>query len=312
MNYSVNIESLQKNFPEGFEVPALLLDFGDWLKAKRDGSVGYFCLQSERFNDFWIENGADLHPFFAFFMRDPSGGQIGFWLYDGRATALPPIVVVGSEGALGIVSDTVAAFLTRLAEGNTGVSDLDSREKGGSESAELAAWLDSCNVATPPASVSEHPKLSQWIDEWGQKQRDWINADFLHMQIAERLRKFVKPNAKPWETANFDVLLVGTQFRMWHRSFGPKPMPQNEVADLEELFRSVREQRAQKMPERGLWFTSWVKVGRQGGANLCCNFMEEPKILDEKAIIPSGDYDLDFRAFPRSTHWMPEWFKHTL
>jgi hypothetical protein len=36
MNYSVSIESLHKNFPADFQVPALLLDFRSWLKSKRD------------------------------------------------------------------------------------------------------------------------------------------------------------------------------------------------------------------------------------------------------------------------------------
>ncbi len=308
MNYAVDIKSLHRNFPEDCEVPSLLLDFGGWLKATRAGSVGDFCLQSERFNDFWIENGADLHPYFAFFLRDPAGGQIGYWLYDARATISPPIVLVGSEGELRIVSDSLEAFLTRLAEGSTKVPDLDSREQDSDESVELANWLDSRNLTKSIQPFRDHPDLNRWMDKWGQQQRDWRDRDQLHLRIADRLRKFVKPNAQPWETANFDVLLAGTQFKMWHRSFGPKPMPQDEVADLEVLFRSVREQRAQKSPERGLWFSAWVKIGSQGGANLCCNFMDEPKILGEKPVIPAGDYERDFIAFPRSSHWIPEWF----
>ena len=147
------------------------------------------------------------------------------------------------------------------------------------------------------------------MEEWGQQQRHWIDQDSFHLQIADKLRKFVKPNAQPWETANFDVLLVGTQFKMWLRSFGAKPMGQNDVPGLEGLFRAVREQRAQKIPERGLWFSSWVKVGSQGGAILCCNFMDQPKILDERPIIPTSDYERDLRVFPRSKHWTPEWLE---
>jgi hypothetical protein len=306
MNYSVNIDSLHKNFPADFQVPSLLLDFGSWLTSKRAGSVGYFCLQSERFNDYWIENGSDLHPSFAFFVRDPTGGQIGYWLHDRRTTVSPPVVMVGSEGELSILSDTLEEFLHRLAEGNTQAPDLDSREQGGKEEAELAKWLESRIVKTPIRSHRDHPDLKQWMEEWGQQQRHWIDQDSFHLQIADKLRKFVKPNAQPWETANFDVLLVGTQFKMWHRSFGPKPMPQDEIGDLESLFRSVRQQRAQKIPERGLWFSSWVKVGAQGGAILCCNFMDEPQILDQRPSIPASDYERDLSAFPRSKHWIPE------
>ncbi len=309
MNYSVNIESLHKNFPADCQVPALLLDFGNWLKSKRAGSVGYFSLRSERFNDYWIENGADLHPNFAFFVRDPTGGQIGYWLYDGRTTVVPPIVMVGSEGELSILSDTLEQFLERLAAGNTQAPDLDSRDQRGNEDAELAKWLESRTVNIPIQSHRDHPDLKKWMENWGQQQREWIDKDSLHLQIADKLRKFVKPNAEPWETANFDVLLVGTQFKMWHRSFGPKAMPQNDIADLEGLFRTVREQRAKKTPERGLWFSSWVRVGLQGGAVLCCNFLDEPQISDE--LIPSSDYESDLSAFPRSQHWMPDWLRAT-
>ena len=174
---------------------------------------------------------------------------------------------------------------------------------------ELANWLDSRKLTKPIQPLRDHPNLKQWMDKRGQQQRDWIDKDHLHLQIADSLRKFIKPNAQLWETANFDVLLVGTQFKMWHRTFGPTPMTQDEVADLEVPFRTVRERRAQKSPARGLWFSAWVRIGSQGGANICCNFMDEPKIGDEKPVIPASDYERDFIASPRSTHWIPEWLK---
>ncbi len=210
MNYSVNIDSLHKNFPADCQVPSLLLDFGCWLESKRAQSVGCFSLQSERFNDYWIENGADLHPYFAFFICDCTGGQIGYWLYDERTTVSPPIVLVGSEGELSILSDTLQEFLKRLAEGSTQADDLDSRDEGGTERAELTKWLESRTAKSAIQNVRVLPDLKGRMDEWGEQQRDWIDKDPFHLQIADKLRKFVKPNAKPWETSNFDVLLVGT------------------------------------------------------------------------------------------------------
>jgi hypothetical protein len=308
MNYPISVPSLHENFPEYFKPPALLLDFADWLKEKEAGTLGYFRFQSDRFNDFWIENGADLHPYFAFFMRDPMGGQVGYWLHERRATPAPPIVLVGSEGELSIVSNTLEEFLARLADGQTNVPELDSRDDdGGDEGTKLTEWLMSRTGEEPIHSHGKRPDFKQWIDTWGQEQRDWIDNDPFHLQIAEKLRKYVKPNAQPWETANFDVFLVGTQFKMWHRSFGPKPMPPSEVADLESIFRSVREQRARKFPERGLWFTAWVTIGTRGGANLSCNFMDEPKILDERPVVATSDYRIDLATFPRSKYWMPVW-----
>jgi hypothetical protein len=309
MNYFVNIRSLHENFPTHFEVPRLLLDFGNWLKTQRRGSVGYFNLKSNRFNDFWIENGADLHVHFAFFLCDPTGGHIGYWFHEREAVSSPPIVLVGSEGELRNLGNSLEVFLTRLANGQTQVPDLDSRDDGDGSRHELAAWLASHADSTSSRAASAYPDLGKWMENWGQQQRDWIDQDSGHIQIADRLRRYVRPNAEPWETENFDVLLVGSQFKMWHRTFGPKPMPKHDVADFESLFRSVRERRAQTIPERGLWFSAWVKVGARGGAIICSNFMDEPQILDERPVIPRSDYDRDLNAFPRSKHWMPKWLE---
>jgi hypothetical protein len=123
------------------------------------------------------------------------------------------------------------------------------------------------------------------------------------------LRKYVKADAQPWETSTFDVLLVGSRFEIWHRFYGLHALPTDEVRELERLFRSVRDERAQVEPKRGLWFSTWVKVGAQGGAVLCCNFMDRPSYLDQEPLISTADFEQDFRAFPRSEHWMPDWLK---
>jgi hypothetical protein len=39
--------------------------------------------------------------------------------------------------------------------------------------------------------------------------------------------------------------------------------------------------------------------------------MDEPKILDERPIIPAGDYQRDLCEFPRSRHWLPEWLEQS-
>ena len=308
MKYTVNVESLHRNFPSEWKVPSLLLEFANWLKDKTPGRLGYFSLQSERFDDYWIENGADLHSNFAFFVRDPTGGRIGYWLYEGQATESAPIVLLGSEGETKILAASLDEFLRRLAEGTTGAADLDSHDGGKEDGAELTEWL-SVRKEQTPQKARAIPDLSTWLDNWGQQQRDWINSNVYLQKIADRLRKYVKADAQPWETTNFDVLLVGSRFEIWHRSYGLHALPTDEIPELERLFRSVREERAQVEPKRGLWFSTWVKVGAEGGAVLCCNFMDEPNFLDYKPLIPVADYMQDLQSFPRSNHWIPEWLK---
>jgi hypothetical protein len=311
MNYSFSALNLQHNFPEHVIVPRLLVDFGGWLRTRPAGSLGYFRLESERFNDYWIENGTDLHPYFALFMHTADGSLVGYWHHEGRPMQFPPIVYLGSEGGGKFLCHTLHDFLGRLAQRQTGVPDLDAGNEGPDEGPALAEWLKTHFSRSTDQSL-QPPNFQQWMDQWGKEQRDWIDNDPTQLEIAEKLRKFRAPDAPDWLTTSFDVLLVGTQFRIWHRVHGPKRLPDEDVAALEPLFRMAREQRARKNPERGLWFYAWTKVGGKGGANLCCEFMEEPRVSDETQNIPTSDFQLDLQAYPRSEHWIPKWLKDRL
>jgi hypothetical protein len=134
------------------------------------------------------------------------------------------------------------------------------------------------------------------------------------LEIAERLRRFEAPpkGEEDWWTSSFDVVLVGSYFQVWHRRFGPQLLKPRTVAALEPLFRKDRERRARLHPERGLWFYSWVTVSTTGGASLCSDFFQEPKVFDRTPAIPVGEYEVDLTAFPRSPFWMPKWLQKRL
>jgi hypothetical protein len=144
---------------------------------------------------------------------------------------------------------------------------------------------------------------------WQEDQEAWCDQDAIRLRIADRLREIAPPpaDAEAWWTANFDVVLVGSQFHMWHRSFGPKRLAATLVTDLEPLFREDRERRARRCPERGLWFQAWVTVMRSGGAGMRCEFFDEPKVMDERPPIALEDYQADLDAFPRDAFWLPDW-----
>src|SRR5262245_11856072 len=188
-NYHVDLDSLSENFPPGCDVPALLVEFGGWLRERHRGAVGSFRLQSERFDDYWIENGVDLHPFFAFFIRDATGGQVGYWLHEGSATRFPSIVLVGSEGELLVLAPSLETFLARLASGTTQAPDLDSRGDGTDEGQELSKWLKERADRIPEQALPDLPDLQKWMDQWGREQRKFIDSDAAHRQIADKLRK---------------------------------------------------------------------------------------------------------------------------
>ncbi len=238
-------------------------------------------------------------------MFDPTGGAVAYWLYDSLQTESPPIVMLGSEGQLRIINDSLEGFLWQLARGITGEEDFDQNEFR--DPAEFCGWLHD-RAAMPEGQLAkQHPDLEAWIMDRGKLQRALIDTDPTLIEIADRLRKYVKPNAEVWETANFDVVLVGNCFEIRRRHRGESRLPKAEIRQLEPHFRAARERVALKNPERGLWLYAWTQVGSTGGAQLCREFLAKRQLYDEPLDIPFSDYELDFAAFPRSAHWTPEW-----
>ncbi len=50
--HPVDLKSLTENFPEGFAVPPLLREFGQWLTDKHWGTIGGFRIKSDRFDGY--------------------------------------------------------------------------------------------------------------------------------------------------------------------------------------------------------------------------------------------------------------------
>lgn len=314
MNSYIDLESLRANFPEGFPVPQLLLEFANWLKAHPEQKLGSFEIVCDRFNDYWIEEGADLSPFFAFFLREGSGGTIGYWLYEGLKTISPPIVLVGSEGEQKILAEDLLGFLRHFVTGGEAAELLENYHGKPSkqELKEFSAWLDERQTETEPTPRVTHPNFEEWIENWVQPRRERFEIDPVHVDLTNRLRRYLKPDAEEWNSECFDVLLVGNHFQMWHRSYGPQAMPRKDYQELEPLFRTLRDQRVEQMPERGAWFYAWVSVYPNSPATLACEFMSHPKVGDDVPEISDSDLQLDLAKYPRSVYWMPEWLSERL
>ncbi len=314
MNSYLNIESLYQNFPQGFTVPKLLIDFCDWLKSHPEQTLGSFHITSERFNDYYIEEGSDLQPYFANFLRDSTGGTIGYWLYDGLHTKSPPIVLFGSEGELKILAEDLMDFLRQfLKQGEVAtIRESFDPEPTDDERVEFASWLGERPFECKPLSLIAHPDIGQWIENWVKPRRDRFESDPIHVELTNRLRKYLQPNAEAWDRECFDVLLVGSHFQMWHRSYGPKDMPRSDYQELEPLFRALREQRVKQMPERGAWFYAWVCIYPTLPASLACEFMKHPKIGEVIPELSDSDLRLDLLKYPRTAYWMPAWLTQRL
>lgn len=305
--YSVHPASFHQNFPPNFPVPPLLLEFASWLQEEPWLSVGEVRLRSERWNDFYATDSADLAGEFAPFFSTCDGSYGAFWLHDNADIADPPIIFLGSEGELTNLGASLPDFLRRLARGETGVEALDYREDA-DEGPALLRWLSDRGLAEPQP-LADPPDFNAWMTAWVAAREAECNADPVRLRIADRLREIapIPEERRAWGTQSFDVVLVGGQFRMWHRRHGPQPLSPEQVADLEPLFREEKARRAHTVPERGAWFQGWVTVSSEGGASVSGRFMEEPNLNDKPIPIPPEDYRADLQSFPRSAFWTPAW-----
>lgn len=141
--------------PRGHTIPPLLRDFGQWLKARRYGAVGYFELLAG--TPTYGEPNADKRLRDAMsFVHLPEGSLVVLVKHgDGP----PPVALVGSEGALRTLAGSLEEFLTNLAAGDTGVMELDDEDATDRE--KLSDFLKSKKVVVPKAPDFD---FQAWLD----------------------------------------------------------------------------------------------------------------------------------------------------
>ncbi len=164
LNYTTRAESLEASFPKTMPVPPLLLAFANWLAQVPHGSLGYFdALSGEPLETAFPDPAPppELASRVGIFLHLPDGSRLALWDYGADELA---VVLLGSEGELGNVAPTLAAFLTALGNNKTGVNDLD--EDGTPERrAALMEWLSArakeSDARKPAATV---PSFHEWYE----------------------------------------------------------------------------------------------------------------------------------------------------
>jgi hypothetical protein len=84
----IDIPSLRRNWPDGHELPQVIIDIAMLLESEVRGSARYLEMIGSRFDDYWIEGGADLCEQFGMFLHCPDGTRIAQWFH--REPPIPP------------------------------------------------------------------------------------------------------------------------------------------------------------------------------------------------------------------------------
>ncbi|MEP7042758.1 MAG: hypothetical protein ABI843_06825 [Dokdonella sp.] len=90
----------------------------DWRArraAARRRAVGCHSRWTDRFDECWIEEGADLSEPFAQFLPIGDGAQIALWNRSVGPGSRWAVVLIGGEGKAVVLADTLTGFLARIA-----------------------------------------------------------------------------------------------------------------------------------------------------------------------------------------------------
>lgn len=291
---------LRGAFAPPAQAPQLLLAFARWLDAEAppglplaEGLSGDDGRWTSRFNDFWIEEGADLSEQFAIFLTIGDGGDVALWNREGGASSLWPVVLIGGEGEAVVLADSFAGFLARLAtaqfdEPDAGESDgfswsefqSDAENDGENADADAEARADLAAVRRARKALGgwlrrqtgqedltalarrrvPHDALRRFFDAHVKAvhERQRASADWraLHALLQQD-----RPKGYRGSYDDLHVVCAGDFFRIGTMSArGRRFVAHARSGEIEPLVRALREQRARRLPAHGLWFHARLRV----------------------------------------------------
>ncbi|NMO22955.1 hypothetical protein HPC49_45400 [Pyxidicoccus fallax] len=155
-NYTVKLSAA----PKGHAIPPLLADVGAWVGQQPHGSLGGFdALTAEAIPTEWSPEHSERLRREAFaFLGLPDGSLLV--LVNAGAKAPPAVGLLGSEGEIRTVANSLEEFLHLWSRGETDIHELDD-EDGASGRKALAAWLKAKKVKVPKAKDFD---FAAWLD----------------------------------------------------------------------------------------------------------------------------------------------------
>ncbi|MGC4093205.1 MAG: hypothetical protein QM756_36020 [Polyangiaceae bacterium] len=314
-----DVEGLRFNVPAGFELPALVTEFYEWVAGLRGVELGYFSLRGERLDDDYIEDGSRRASAFVGFLSTSDGSRIGFWRPNGEGLADAPVVMLGGEGDKKALGRSVEQFFARWATRRlVGVYDLvpddePESEEAASGRAELAVWLSARGVnVTSGESESDEAELERigasieaWFDAWSTQRQAVAESDVQRQALAAELKGLIglPPEDKPWERTFADVIVTGTECRAYATMVGQRPLSVSPA--LEAAVRAFRDYDALELPEAGLWYRACFNLNAAGALYVQRRYVDEPN-WDEISLDAAG-LRQDVQRMPRSAYWTPSW-----
>jgi hypothetical protein len=184
MSQYIDKGSIYKHFPSHIPVPPRLVEFLDWLDSTI-GDAGWFPEfvgesfdgYGESFDGYKTETG--LSQCFGIFAHLGDGSLLAYWFYEDCDTNNPPIVMLDSEGELGVAVESIEELVARLIDRKfpnkiwaDRLSDfyvypdetwLDKLEVWARQTWNLTA--ERRKLLTLSEAETRHPNLEAWLED---------------------------------------------------------------------------------------------------------------------------------------------------
>ncbi len=303
---AIDIPSLRHHWPDGREMPALIAEIGAALLGEPWGAVGYIRMSGSRFNDYWIEGGADLWPQFGMFLRLPEGTQIAQWFHAGAVPGAEPIVVIGSEGQTQVIAPNLKTFFRDWAK-DSGHFEMTLDEEDRTPK-RVALWQAvACKMNAAVDATRDHPSgvlapdITDFFDKYGTASRAAMTSNPIHREIAQVMAAHIPRGEETYKSYRCPIAVAGQRIEL-----------QGELSELETramipLIRKIREERSQGIhAARGLWHSATLKISPDGFVHIPADWEAEPKFQNGPRVT-RNEMDADLRRYPRSPRWRMPW-----
>ncbi len=176
-----DIPSIHAHFPVNASVPSRLIELISWFDSFIDPSRFYFPeMKGEYLDAGYSDGGIELVKYFGLFMSLGEGSMLAYWFYEGCDRQNAPVVMLGSEGELAVIGNSIEEVIARLIEKKLPAGDLHYlffdfyNYDDGNLIQPLKEWVEDkweLNYEKRMKLISEepqqyHPNIEEWFDQW--------------------------------------------------------------------------------------------------------------------------------------------------
>jgi hypothetical protein len=311
---SINLASVERCWPVGHEMPKLVSDLAALAATWPHGSMGYFSMKGDRFDDYGIELGGDLSEQFATVLSLVSGTRIALWFHDGAVRGAEPVVEIGSEGELHVLSPNLKAFLMKWADGQ-GPNDLQLADEDATPEARALRDKHATQLIALAKAAPDHPEaapvsdLPKFMEQWQQDATKRMAADPILQAISTVLDAHVPRGKEPWERVHMHLRVAGPRVEIQTGAIPPDyttfvPLPERDA--LIPLILQAREDRGRTFPGRGLWHSASLELYPDSQAVIKASWEFEPEFRDGGRMT-RAELEADLARFARSPRYREPW-----